>query len=163
MLPPGVIIPHEALCRTDTTRYYFLRVTVFMQYSCIGFTPQILCYFWDTSLLGLFTVASFITLSLRSSSQLHKDMRDTLKGSHTGFRLFLITCWSGVYTHYKEGRAQTAVATHEDGLRTHLGSVHKLFGVVVVDAVNLQKGIWLAEEVLWRERCEWTVQQQLWD
>lgn len=106
---------------------------------------------------------SFITLSLRSSSQLHKDMRDTLKGSHTGFRLFLITCWSGVHTHYETGWAQMSVAAHEDGLWTHLGSVHKLFGVVVVDAVNLQKGIRLAKEVLWREQHDWIVQQQLWD
>lgn len=32
---------------------------------------------------------------------------------------------------------QGSVAVREDELQTHLGSVHKLFGVVVVDAVNL--------------------------
>lgn len=32
------------------------------------------------------------TFNFLSSSQLHREMRDTLKGSHTGFRLFLITC-----------------------------------------------------------------------
>ncbi len=37
-------------------------------------------------------VSLIFTFNFRSSSQLHREMRDTLKGSHTGFRLFLITC-----------------------------------------------------------------------
>lgn len=46
---------------------------------------------WITSYCG-FCWFWLLTLSFRSSSQLHRDMRDTLKGSHTGFRLFFITC-----------------------------------------------------------------------
>lgn len=51
---------HNPTRGTVTHRQRSLRVTIFMRYSCIVFTPQILCYFcsglWDASLLALFTV-----------------------------------------------------------------------------------------------------------
>lgn len=59
------------------------------------------------------------------------------------------------------GREQTSATLREHRLWTNLGSVHKLLGVVVVDAVNLQKGIRLAEEVLRREQHDGIVQQEL--
>lgn len=78
-----------------------------------------------------------------------------MKGSHTGFRLFLITCWSRNTLHTKQSdkNALTAVDETEEGARRpDLSPVHKLFGFIVIDSVYFQKWVRLAEEILQKQR-----------
>lgn len=67
-----------------------------------------------------------LTLSLRSSSQLHRDMSDTLKGSHTGFRLFLITCWMRTTAHQNPDNKNSFQTLP---LRGGLFSTHKVLTI----------------------------------
>lgn len=99
MLPPGVIIPHQALWHTQTPLFTIFSLLVWL-YSVHTFIDLCLKYCVNSLSSTGFKIyplylqlpkVCYSTLSFRSSSQLHRDMRDTLKGSHTGFRLFLIT------------------------------------------------------------------------
>lgn len=76
MLPSRVVIPHETLQINNQGQ---------------NFTWHI----WFTSLRIVtcvsYRLVRFCTFNFLSSSQLHREMSETLNGCHTGFRLFLIT------------------------------------------------------------------------
>ncbi len=102
-------------------------------------------------------VPLIFTFNFLSSSQLHREMRDTLKGSHTGFRLFLITCRDKSISLYKLKKKKRQIIIPWGGT-AYFSSVYKLFCSIIIGPVNLQEWIWLAEEILQSHKNVNTVQ-----
>lgn len=65
-------------------------------------------------------LVKLLTFSFLSSSQLQRELRDTLKGSHMGFRLFLITCRNS-RTHKVLKGPSTALCTKHLVVYTYEG------------------------------------------
>lgn len=51
-----------------------------------------------------------------------------------------------------DGREHLLFKSEDGSVNTHLSSVHKLLGFIVVDAVYLQKWVGFAEEILQRQQ-----------